>query len=169
MGLHCLSHARGGKDIQHQLWIPSLRGTVFPRRPKLAFTTPYACNHLCGILSLEIGTISMCLTVPNSDFKRALRLMDENLRRLCTCQGENPDSNLDTLQLLHLCLRATHIGCISSPVSSPPITYRQPPSSLAGPVTCPVQDGVGSVRSCGRTRACSDSVLQQQPTRDFGV
>merc|ERR1712150_266410 len=59
-----------------------------------------------------------------SEFVRALALIDEDLKRLCMCQGmvlsEHPCS---TLQLLARCLSTSHFGCMLPPQAVP-----KPPS-----------------------------------------
>lgn len=54
-----------------------------------------------------------------SEFSIARRLIDEDLRRLCVCQGEAMPEHLGTLQLLATCLSAARLGCISPPAAAP--------------------------------------------------
>jgi len=50
-----------------------------------------------------------------SEFATATRLLDEDLRHLCACQGELVSPETGTLQLLAHLLRAAHLGCLSPP------------------------------------------------------
>lgn len=54
-----------------------------------------------------------------AEFSSALRLIDEDLRRLCVCQGEAAPDHPDTLQLLATCLSAARLGCVSPPTAAP--------------------------------------------------
>lgn len=49
------------------------------------------------------------------EFETAIRLIDENLRQMCACQGEASPVHLGTLQLLAHLLSAPHLGCSSPP------------------------------------------------------
>eukprot|EP00811_Abedinium_folium_P002544 NODE_12336_length_1230_cov_10.654578.p3 GENE.NODE_12336_length_1230_cov_10.654578~~NODE_12336_length_1230_cov_10.654578.p3 ORF type:complete len:124 (+),score=33.85 NODE_12336_length_1230_cov_10.654578:507-878(+) len=96
-----------------------------------------------------------------------MRLIDENLRRLCACQGEAPAPGLATLQILVQCLRAPHLGCILPPLLGlPQISGGQPSSSAAGFGTrCSM---LGSRESARRLSAsCDDCASQpQRPAND---
>lgn len=52
-----------------------------------------------------------------AEFMTALRLLDQNLRKLCMSQGVVPPLDSSTLQLLASCLSATHLGCVSPPLA----------------------------------------------------
>eukprot|EP00427_Karlodinium_veneficum_P016047 CAMPEP_0169137898 /NCGR_PEP_ID=MMETSP1015-20121227/41840_1 /TAXON_ID=342587 /ORGANISM="Karlodinium micrum, Strain CCMP2283" /LENGTH=433 /DNA_ID=CAMNT_0009202885 /DNA_START=22 /DNA_END=1320 /DNA_ORIENTATION=+ len=55
-----------------------------------------------------------------SEFLAALRFLDEDLRRICLCQGEVPPADFSTLQLLASSLSAAELGCVSPPFLAPP-------------------------------------------------
>mmetsp|Transcript_11145 Transcript_11145/g.29658 ORF Transcript_11145/g.29658 Transcript_11145/m.29658 type:complete len:537 (+) Transcript_11145:61-1671(+) len=71
-----------------------------------------------------------------SDFATAIRLVDEDLRRLCSCQGEAPPAHLGTLQLLACLLSAVHLGCTSPPWLGPAAARNAPDDVSAGSATC---------------------------------
>lgn len=50
-----------------------------------------------------------------SEFAAVLRLVDQDLLRLCSCQGVTCPENSGTLQLLAALLSAEHLGCMSPP------------------------------------------------------
>lgn len=52
-----------------------------------------------------------------SEFSMALRLLDEDLLKLCASQGEVPSADFGTLQLLASCLSAAQLGCVSPPLA----------------------------------------------------
>lgn len=49
------------------------------------------------------------------EFETAIRLIDEDLRQMCACQGEASPAHFSTLQLLAHLLSAPHLGCSSPP------------------------------------------------------
>jgi len=51
------------------------------------------------------------------EFTKALRLLDEDLQKLCACQGEVGPVHYGTLQLLASILSAVHLGCVSPPLA----------------------------------------------------
>lgn len=51
------------------------------------------------------------------EFTKALRLLDEDLQKLCACQGEAAPVHFGTLQLLASILSAVHLGCVSPPLA----------------------------------------------------
>lgn len=54
------------------------------------------------------------------EFAVALRMVDEDLRRLCECQGDPAPAPLGTLQLLAHLLSSAHLGCLSPSAPPPP-------------------------------------------------
>lgn len=101
-----------------------------------------------------------------SEFSTALRLIDEDLRRLCVCQGEATPEHLDTLQLLATCLSAARLGCVSPPTAAPnhpQLMTAAAAASHASTSQVETSSAAGSARESGESSRQISSPIPSRP------
>jgi hypothetical protein len=95
-----------------------------------------------------------------SEFLTALRLLDEDLRRICLCQGEVPPADFSTLQLLASSLSAADLGCVSPPLLALPLSASVSQAGTSSIAVSSVANG-DSWRLTTSSTQCHEGGLQK--------